>query len=177
MVRLAYCLLAALAVVACTNATGHVEGGDLLIADPCAPGAAATWTNLYTCYWGPTGAASCTAQTSCHGGSQELGSTTTGFVCADKDSCWSSMTQMGTGGLPPILCLSTAGCTSGVTSYEDTQLWGGLHQAGSPPTLDNMPCGNPLAVPSCTPAEAKYTFSTYDLDQISTWIQGGAQDN
>ena len=178
MLRLASRSLAALAVtagIACTNATGTVEGGELLLADPCAGSGAATWTYLYTCYFGPAGKASCTSLSSCHGSAAEAGSLDSGFVCGgNKESCWMSMTQPTEADIfEPVVCLSPT-CSQGVTNPTQTTLWTALHQAGPPIGLDNMPCGDS---PACPSSAATYTFTTDDLALISSWIQQGAQDN
>jgi hypothetical protein len=88
------------------DASGSVSGGELLIVDPCSsPSLGHTWTDLYTCYFGPSGKASCTAQGICHGAAGQTGALTSGYICGTtKDSCWSGMTQ----GLP--------GCDAGTAA-------------------------------------------------------------
>ena len=176
-----FAALAIATTAACTDATGTVQGGELLITDPCSTDAPSTWTSLYTCYFGPSGVASCTAQTSCHGASSQLGSQVSGFVCGgSKASCWQGMTQQVDGGLfPPIVCLSALGCSGGVSDPTKTTLWGDLHQSSaSNGQLDNMPCGDPAGTPiPCHADTATYTFTSDDLARISSWITQGGQDN
>ena len=179
MNRLAATPLAALAIAvvaaACAQATGQVEGGDLLVVDPCAT-SAPTWTYLYTCLFGPTGKASCASLGSCHGGPQQSGALMSGYVCGTtKESCRDGMLYGEEAGLfAPIVCMQSLGCTSlPVSDPTKTTLWSSLHTASSK-LQDNMPCGDP---PVCHPDTATYTFTSDDLTQIETWIQQGAQDN
>jgi hypothetical protein len=167
----------------CTDATGFVQGGQSLTS---AEGGAPTWTGLYADYFGPSGQASCTAQSSCHGAASELGAQTSGFVCgATKESCWQGMTQgiVDGGFFCPIVCIGGdaggAGCpqnTSFACPTDPTQqsLYTDLHK-GQASGLNNMPCGGNLA--TCPSSESTYTFTSDDLARISTWIQQGAQDN
>lgn len=94
------------------DATGQTRGGELLEPDPCAsPSLEPTWTNLYKCYFGPTGRASCTAQGSCHGASTQTGArgsvppppvigdpnwgAAVGYICGTSSAqCWAGMTQV-----------------------------------------------------------------------------------
>jgi hypothetical protein len=77
------------------DASGSVQGGQSLLPDPCAAtDGGHTWSDLYICYFGPQGKASCTAQGSCHGNASQTGASTSGFVCgASKEACWRGMTQ------------------------------------------------------------------------------------
>src|SRR5579872_3303391 len=77
------------------DATGNVQGGEALIADPCAATQGGhTWTDLYTCYFGPTGKASCSGKSGCHGITNSSAAAISGFVCgASKDDCWFGMTH------------------------------------------------------------------------------------
>jgi hypothetical protein len=89
-------LPALLALVACgCNATGGEQGGQPLAPDPCdATQGGHTWTDLYTCYFGPAGKAGCSAQSACHSGTSSMGTAISGFACgASKDACWFSMTH------------------------------------------------------------------------------------
>ena len=85
-------------VVACAcgcDATGGEQGGQPLAPDPCSsPELGHTWTDLYTCYFGPTGKANCSAQSACHAALNGMGAGISAFVCgADKHACWFSMTH------------------------------------------------------------------------------------
>jgi hypothetical protein len=187
MLRPAFSQLAALALVAvaaaaaCTNATGQVEGGELLVADPCGPDAPPTWTTLYTCYFGPSGTASCGSLAACHQNAAGLGAMTGGFVCgSSKESCFQGMTQgiaPAAGGVfCPIVCLGTCPQNGEACPSDPTKqlLLGDIHKAGGG-GLDNMPCGGNLIV--CPSGSATYTFTSDDITRITTWIQQGAQDN
>jgi len=164
-------LLAGMAsvLVACTDATGSVQGGDPVFGGQ--GGGGTTWTSLYASFFGPSGTASCSAQASCHGTVDGSGAQTSGFVCgASKDECWRGMTQ----GIPP----DAGGIFKAIVPADaaqdptQTQLWQGLHKQEAS-GLNNMPCGDP----SCRAATSTYTFTSDDLARISTWIQQGAQDN
>jgi hypothetical protein len=170
----------------CADATGSVQGGQALTSDEAG---AATWTGLYADYFGPSGQASCTAQSSCHGSASELGAQESGYVCgATKESCWQGMTlglnPIDAGGVfCPIVCIGAAaggaGCpqdptTTCPTDPTQQSLYTDLHKTKAS-GLNNMPCGGNLM--SCPSSESTYTFTSDDLARISTWIQQGAQDN
>ncbi len=91
-------LLAGLSTVTACDATGSTSGGEALLGDPCTSATLGhRWQDLYGCYFGPSGKASCTAQGFCHGASQQTGALSSGFVCgATRESCWQGITQ----GLP-----------------------------------------------------------------------------
>jgi hypothetical protein len=88
-------------VAACAfgcDATGGEQGGQALAPDPCdaanKDGGGHTWTDLYTCYFGPTGKANCSAQAGCHVTPNTVAASIGGFVCgATKDDCWFGMTH------------------------------------------------------------------------------------
>jgi hypothetical protein len=93
-------LLTALLVLVATcicgcDATGGEQGGQALAPDPCdATNGGHTWTDLYTCYFGPTGKANCSAQASCHVTTNSTAAGISGFVCGlNKDDCWFGMTH------------------------------------------------------------------------------------
>ena len=164
---------AALLVLAgCTNATGTVRGGELLVREASAPTCDPTWTSLYANFFGPTGQASCgpSSQSSCHGAPTETGATFSGFVCGStQDECWQGMTvgAAADAGIPPILMPDGGDPTM-------SQLWFSLHKTTGSAVLANMPCGDP---PACLTAQATYSFTDSDLSCISTWAQQGAPNN
>ncbi|HEX8790427.1 MAG TPA: hypothetical protein VF765_05705 [Polyangiaceae bacterium] len=89
-------LLALVAAFACgCNATGAEQGGQALAPDPCdATKGGHTWTDLYTCYFGPQGRANCSAQAGCHVTPNSYAASISGFVCgATKEDCWFGMTH------------------------------------------------------------------------------------
>jgi hypothetical protein len=87
-------VLAATLVCGC-DATGGEQGGQALAPDPCdATNGGHTWTDLYTCYFGPTGKANCSAQGGCHTSLNTSAAVIAGFVCgATKEDCWWGMTH------------------------------------------------------------------------------------
>jgi hypothetical protein len=89
-------LIALVAACACgCDATGGEQGGQAFAPDPCdATKGGHTWTDLYTCYFGPTGKANCSAQSACHVNANSLAAGISGFVCGNsKDDCWFGMTH------------------------------------------------------------------------------------
>lgn len=183
LVRRSLSTLVLLSLVGCADATGSVSGGQPLQPSADAGCDAATWTCLYEDYFGPSGQASCTAQSSCHGTSGQAGAQVSGFVCGpSKEECWQGMTQgvaLDAGGIfCPIVCTGTCSQTGSACPTDPTQqeLYQDIHKAqGGSGQLNNMPCGGNLT--TCPASGATYTFTSDDLSRISTWIQQGAQDN
>jgi len=164
--------------------------------DSCADSEAGdTWTYLYTCYFGPGGKASCTAQGFCHGGPEMTGSLTSGYVCGtSREACWRGMTQgISTcdAGATAIDAAADAGADAGD---------GGAIEAGAPTCMEGMPPIVPsggAGAPTTTPlwpalrgasgpglhnmpysaSTGGIVFTQQDLDRISAWIRAGAQDN
>jgi hypothetical protein len=160
----------ALAAVACIS--GEVTGGEALpviasMTDCSATGDACfTWKYMYGCYFGPTGAAGCSAQSTCHGSPTSLGAVTGYWVCgATSDSCWQGMTT-GMPGLPTLV-------RSGVTDATKTVLYSALHKSTGTvaSAANNMPLAN---IDSQLPS---YTFTPSDLACISGWIAAGAKND
>jgi hypothetical protein len=181
-----------LAVAACAmpmwwgcDATGELKGGESLTADPCPHDAGSTWTDLYGCYFGPGGVASCSALGYCHGGARDPGGGGESFVCGPtKDTCWQGITNT----------FQTCGFDggpfwdSGAASAAWVVTW--LRQVPSayPPGTLNllMPCNAtfpttaPGAVPApqCLPSAGReYTFTPADMARINAWIDAGALNN
>lgn len=143
--------------VGCADANPSVSGGDPTYVDAvmtaCTTGGAhsgSRWQDLYYCYFGPTGVATCGGQGSgCHGTPNALGvAASGGVVCApssDPTPCWQKINAtIGGAGLVGILCK-----TDGT----------GL-----------MPKGTQLM--GCA-----YRFSPSDLARVQAWVQQGAPDN
>jgi hypothetical protein len=95
----------------CSDATGAVHGGDMLLADaapdPCvADDAGDTWSYLYACYFGPGGKATCGGLSECHSSSTDPGVVLQPyyppFHCASKDDCYQGFVLFNTepGGPP-----------------------------------------------------------------------------
>ena len=84
----------ALVLLGC-DASGATQGGQALLADPCeATKGGHTWSDLYACYFGPSGKAGCTAQSACHGSFPQQSTQFSGFVCGtSKDAVWYGMTH------------------------------------------------------------------------------------
>jgi hypothetical protein len=183
-------LLVATALLGC-DASGSMEGGTPIVADPCsAPDLGHTWTDLYTCYFGPGGKTSCVGQGLCHGGPDQTGALfPNSWVCGTtRESCWRGMTQGqqacsdagqgaegGDGGTVEAgapMCMASSQpivqADGGGTDPTTTLLWHALRGA-SGVGLHNMPYS--------PPATAGVTFTQQDLDRISAWIREGAQDN
>lgn len=170
----------ALAVAACTGATGGVQGGEPLAVDPCQvslqqSGAGHRWQDLYACYFGPTGKASCASQGVCHGAPDQAGAAYSSFVCGpSKDACWQGM-------------ISSLVPPQGATDGTKTILYFSLRKQNGTASaaMGNMPC-SPVTMPAddggtkvtCSlSAGANYAFTADDLARIVAWVQEGAQDN
>jgi hypothetical protein len=160
------------AAAACSNATDEVVGGEPLpviasMAQCSATGPACfTWTYLYNCYFGPTGAASCSAQSECHASSGSLGAQVGyNFVCGSTaDTCWHGMT----GSSPPIV-------PKGATNPTKTLFYSAIHKssvANVTSMSNNMPLMN-----YANPTQPAYTFTPSDLACIEGWITAGAQED
>jgi hypothetical protein len=166
--RFALTLLAATIAVAassCSDATGVVSGGQPLVIgppDPCADGGtSSSWTDLYTCFFGPTGKASCSAQGTCHGDPSQTGALSSGFVCGtSKDACWQGMTQgtCNASTIPPCPIVPAGG----TASFKSTGLYNNLAKVGGG---GNMP------------QNGSYLFTQADLARIAQWITDGAKND
>lgn len=116
-------LLTLLVACACgCDASGGEQGGQPLAPDPCdATKGGHTWTDLYTCYFGPTGKANCSAQAGCHASANSPATAISGFVCGTtKEDCWFGMThpiyveqQGGEPVLPLVPCDAGAAAVDG----------------------------------------------------------------
>jgi hypothetical protein len=172
-------VLGGLGPLACTTATGGVVGGDPIAAGPAAEGPCSgsshTWTDLYECYFGPTGKGSCVGQSFCHGAPTQLGAQMSAFTCGpSKDGCWQGMTTPGS--IVPM---------GGTADGTKTVLYGSLRKIINGHAVGLMPC-NPQSVPqadggttiNCSATQGgTYAFGQGDLERITAWIQEGAQDN
>jgi hypothetical protein len=150
-------LCAAVFLAACGNASPDLNGGGALAPDPCAAGGAnggSGWSDLYACYFGPTGKASCGSQFQCHSATDTQAGVY--FVCGpDQDACWMSMTQ----GMVKLT----------VGTPTETILYQSLRPAGGPlagkPLQQNMPLNS------------SFGFTPDDLARIATWLSQGAPNN
>jgi hypothetical protein len=130
-----------------------------------------TWTALYTDYFGTPqsladggqsgGRASCSAVAGmCHGASGDTGAELSGFVCpgadADggKDDCYGSMSS---GLLSPDEPFTVDTLSTVIRSVDNT---GGLMPKAPP-------AGYPVA----------YTFTAFDLQRLSDWVDAGFPNN
>jgi hypothetical protein len=160
--RVVLFMLTALAACGCSDATGVVRGGELLLVDPCAAGStSSSWQDLYTCFFGPTGKASCSAQGTCHGADGQTGSLSSGFVCGtSKDACWQGMTQgtCGPSSRPPCPIVPPGG----TANFKPTGLYRNLHKTDG---SGNMP------------QDGSYAFTPGDLARIAKWITDGAKND
>jgi hypothetical protein len=115
-------------------------------------GDGSTFSDLYRDFFGPTGRASCSANTICHVPGGTGAQTSGGYMCVpDQASCWSSMT-------------STIVPDGGSASPEQTTLYKVLRKA--PPT----PGSGPM------PRNSSFAFCPADLKRITDWIASGAPE-
>lgn len=166
--------------VGCAAATGAVEGGDPLFdaasqatvmpeaggattnnpAPQCQQGGmygGNTWTDLYQCYFGPTGPDSCAGQSgqaaSCHGtgGAGAMAA----WVCGETmDSCYMGMKN--------YMVLDPTQNTSDPTM---SGLYNVLCQVNG---MGAMPLG-------CTPSSVQ--LYPDDMARVAAWIKSGGQEN
>jgi hypothetical protein len=143
---------AAASLVACGSSGSGDTGTSAYCLDAGDRGDGSRFTDLYRDFFGPTGGASCSAQSICHvpGGT---GFMTSGYECfPDQNGCWASMT-------------SSIVPDGGTAMPETTTLYRALRKA--PPT----PGSGPM------PRNSTFAFCPADLERITTWIQSGAQND
>jgi hypothetical protein len=151
-----------MAIVACSSsgsgggASEGDGGGDAGVPAYCVEagdrGDGSHFTDLYRDFFGPTGAASCSASSICHvdGGT---GFKTSGYECVpDQSGCWVSMT-------------SSIVPDGGTSMPQTTTLYRALRKA--PP----IPGSGPM------PRNSSFAFCPADLERIATWIQNGAPND
>jgi hypothetical protein len=173
----------ALAAPACSMANGSVEGGDSLlqsaVSDADVDASSATWSALYSAYFGASGAASCSGVTAdggtqgvCHNTSTETGAQASSFVCGSSaTTCWQGMTAAGS--VVP---------SGGSSNASETILYSALRKQGGGGL---MPCNANImtlsdggtSVTCSGSAGSAYTFTADDLARISAWVQAGAQND
>jgi hypothetical protein len=167
-----------LATAAC-SATGNIQGGqyilpvidagvvetsvavaDLTLPANCGDGGTNSgirWQDLYACYFGPSGVASCAGTAgNCHGEATGVGAEISGFNCPVGDSTGCLMGMEGYG-------LFAAG-----QDPQTTTLFSVLRQNSS----DTCP-GN-----TCMPLEPMdLVFGPDDMARIGSWIGSGVLNN
>ncbi len=158
----AFAVVAVVALAACSggpwptgDAPATVSGGDSVLGDPCSDGgvnSGSRWQDLYACYFGPSGQASCGAQgSSCHGSATAMGGIN--FVCGQtQESCWKGL-------------IKAAVPDGGIADPTETLLYSAIRKQGISGGLSNMPLNS------------TYAFSPAAVAQISAWIEQGAQNN
>jgi hypothetical protein len=167
------------ALAGCSDATGSVRGGEPLTIDPCQDHTGSTWTDLYACYFGPAGRASCGGVGGCHGSPADYGSTY-GFICgATQESCYKGFTGYlkdaftGDSGTPAKSAQLTAGNLRVVVNGQLV------------PGTGAMPCniqfesdGGLDGLNACRVGLGDmYNFSSDDMARIQAWIDEGALNN
>jgi hypothetical protein len=170
--------LGALALPGCADVSDTVTGGDplfsvaplpmtdasgfLVSSSPCQPSGGSgghTFTDLYTCYFGPMGAVSCEAQSTCHGAPDQQGAVSSKYVCAPtQGDCYQGMMAGG---------LITAGSNADPTT---SLLYIVLCKADP-----SSPGGFTGLMPkNCPPGS---WLQPGDLARIGSWIKEGAPNN
>jgi hypothetical protein len=114
-------------------------------------GACATWTCLYTDFFGPTGAANCAGSGTCHGSPEETGFLTSLYLCppGDKDGCYMGITSSQAGLITP-------------GAFDGTRLYANLRKSTGGGTMPKTPA---------------YAFAPADLARIGSWVAAGAKDD
>jgi hypothetical protein len=169
MVVLALAATAAL-LAGCSDATGELRGGQSLYVDPCPQDAGHTWTDLYGCYFGPSGKASCSALSECHGSKSNMLGNGGGFIVLGhtKESAYEGFTRYA---VPPDAGPMPVQGATNVVMFLRTSA-GGFMPCNGSVIAGTFTCN----IDSTIPGNA-YTFTPADMDRINTWINEGAQDN
>jgi hypothetical protein len=166
--------LGATALLGCGNAPDTVKGGDPLLgvaplatdsgglldaSSACQPGGSHgghTWTDLYACYFGPSGVVSCSSQTTCHGAANQQGGLASKYVCGPMQSdCYQGMLE---GGL----------VTPGSTAAPEGSLLYIVLCKDDP----SSPGGFTGIMPKNCPPGSR--LQAGDLARIGAWVQEGA---
>jgi hypothetical protein len=116
----------------------------------------ATWSALYRDFFGPTGAASCAGNGTCHGAPDQSGAEgSNGYVCASQDGCRESMLSLVTGVVQ----------ASDAQAPEQSTLVTMLRRRTSSGVVGSMP------------KLSSYVFDSGSIDRIETWIRNGAPND
>jgi hypothetical protein len=139
------------------SASGEVRGGELRVpvvrSSDAAVGfdaaitGASTWTALYTDYFGPKGAASCTSSGTCHGDGSQTGARKSNFICGSTE----------------------ATCYDGMFAAQLVPIGG-----ASDPSQVNLRFALRTAAGGTMPKASGFVFSDSDLARIDAWIRAGA---
>jgi hypothetical protein len=114
------------------------------------PGAT-TWTAIYTDYFAPGAAASCSGA-DCHGASGQSGVTVSKFVCVDQAACYASIT-----GDSHLVITSQDMADPGKARLLTT-----LRQQSNKGRM---------------PSSSTFVFHPTDVTRIETWISDGAKND
>jgi hypothetical protein len=160
-------------VAACVNATTDVKGGEGLFDTTPPPssvtpqtcdigadaGSGTHWSDLYRDFFGPTGAASCAGNGTCHGDANQSGAKSSGgYVCgANKDDCRASLLSENTG-LIALPADQAAPEKSGLVTELRRK------------KADGTVVGLMPKTPACV-------FEPEAIDRITTWIKNGAPND
>jgi hypothetical protein len=167
---------ACVASVACTDAGGHVTGGDLKFdaststvdagPDPdIGLGTGTTFTDLYNDYFGPMGRAKCSGNGACHGSSSQPGAVASGgYICPDTGG------DAGTNGTIKAQCRASM-ISSGIITpgmpFDQSYMHNVIRKATKTAGDENNMPRTPFT----------YTFSDTSVARINAWVMGGAPDN
>jgi hypothetical protein len=112
----------------------------------------ATWSDLYRDYFGPNGAASCSAQSTCHGSAAGDGAVGSHFICAtDKAACFASLTAAKL--VDPTLSVD-----------QDPLILVLRHRADG-------------SVTGTMPMAPEFVFEDADMARIIAWVTAGAKND
>jgi hypothetical protein len=144
---MAVCLAAAFC--ACGSSGEGAGGGDA--GNEPWQHATPTWSSIYEIYFGPSGAAACSTGANCHAAADQSGVIASNFLCADKASCYQSLTGA-----------SNLVGTQDISNPSAARLLRDLRQSGGPGTM---------------PLQSTFVFAPQDIDVIKTWIGQGAKND
>ena len=175
-------VILALALGACTSATGDVVGGEprpfdaaaplplvLPITEPTFADAAPTsWKGIYRDFFGRRATkSSCASTGSCHGAAGLEGTRISHFICADVDGCFKSLTtdkdpatSHGNRALVEMADIATPA---------NAQLFKVI-RFRTPDGMNVINFGMPQA-------PSDFFFSPADIDRMKAWIKAGAKND
>jgi hypothetical protein len=174
-------LVGALALGACTNATGDLSGGQPRPFDAAAPAplvvpiteptyadaSPTSWKGIYRDFFGRRAKATCAGNGTCHDTDQAAGFKRSNFVCADADGCYQSLTTAH----DPDPRVSTNALVEqkDIASPDGAYLFKIIRYRTPDGTL--VPNRGMPQLP------LDYAFAPADIDRMKAWIRAGAKND
>ena len=171
----------ALALGACTTASGDVTGGaprpfDAASPDPLvvpiteptyADAAPTSWKGIYRDFFGRRAKGSCAGNGGCHDAAGKPGSKVSNFVCGDADGCYTSLR---TAKDPdPRVSMFALVEDKDLASPDGAYLFSILRYRNAEGTL--------VANRGMPQVPADYAYSAAEIDRMKAWIKAGAKND